>query len=104
MYKLLEDKENRRRAKQLNADYRELHDKSSESYNEMIARDTATRLLSGLNDEERMLIVLREIQGLTYREIENAMDMNIGTVKTKIYRARNKLRKIYSNMEIINDL
>ena len=53
-------------------------------------------LLNRLDKNERMLVVLREIEGLTYKDISEALDMNIGTVKTNIYRVRDKLRRIYS--------
>ena len=39
----------------------------------------------------RAVIVMREIQGLTYDEIADAMDISLGTVKSRIARAREKL-------------
>ncbi|MGM0440989.1 MAG: RNA polymerase sigma factor [Elusimicrobiota bacterium] len=52
-------------------------------------------LLKKLSSEERLIIVLREFEGLSYKEISRSLDMKLGTVKTKIYRTRNKLRKVY---------
>lgn len=41
----------------------------------------------------RIVIILRELEGLTYEEIALATKTNIGTVKSRISRARNKLQE-----------
>jgi len=58
-------------------------------------RDLAQRLLNNLDVKHRIMIVLRDIEGLSYEEIADALKMNLGTVKTKIYRAREQLRAAY---------
>lgn len=45
-----------------------------------------------LPDHFRIVIVLRELQGLSYEEIANVIDTNVGTVKSRIARARCKLQ------------
>ena len=40
----------------------------------------------------RIAIVLRELQGLSYEEIANATNSSVGTVKSRIARARVKLQ------------
>lgn len=53
-----------------------------------------------LNLEDREIIVLRDIQGLSYDEISEIKHMKLGTVKSKLARARLKLQKILkTNME-----
>jgi len=44
--------------------------------------------IASLPDELREAIVLREIEGLSYEEIATAMDCPIGTVRSRIFRAR----------------
>ena len=48
-------------------------------------------LLSALNPDQRACVVLREIEGMNYREIANALKTNINTVRTRLKRAREKL-------------
>ena len=47
-----------------------------------------------LPDEYREMFILREYQGLTYSEIVDLTGASIGTVKIRIYRAKQKIRKI----------
>ena len=50
--------------------------------------------LRALPPEYRAALVLREIQQLRYDEIGKALELDIGTVKSRISRARGALRKI----------
>jgi len=50
--------------------------------------------IQSLPEEMRSAIVLRDIQGFTYDEIAEMQDANIGTIKSRISRAREKLRQI----------
>ena len=45
-----------------------------------------------LPDTFRLAIILREFQGLSYEEIAEITNTNVGTVKSRIARARNKLQ------------
>ena len=44
--------------------------------------------LQALPDDLRQAVTLREIEGLTYEEIAQVMDCPIGTVRSRIFRAR----------------
>jgi RNA polymerase sigma-70 factor (ECF subfamily) len=48
--------------------------------------------LSTLPDDQRLAIVLRDIQGLSYEEVAEAMKSSVGTVKSRISRGRSRLR------------
>jgi RNA polymerase sigma-70 factor, ECF subfamily len=50
------------------------------------------RAMSSLPDRFRELIVLRELEGLTYRELADAIDIPIGTVMSGLSRARHAFR------------
>ena len=49
---------------------------------------TVMRAVEGLPDELRQAITLREVDGLSYEEIAQRMDCPIGTVRSRIFRAR----------------
>ena len=50
--------------------------------------ETVNSAIDALPEELRRAIVLREIDGLSYEEIAEMMDCPIGTVRSRIYRAR----------------
>lgn len=50
-------------------------------------------MISRLPEQFKFVIVLREIQGLSYEEIAKVTNTNVGTVKSRIARARNKLQE-----------
>jgi RNA polymerase sigma-70 factor (ECF subfamily) len=51
-------------------------------------RDTVQRAIAQLPEDLRTAIVLRELEGLSYEEIAEAMDCPVGTVRSRIFRAR----------------
>ena len=59
-------------------------------------RDAITEAISRLSEEHRQIIILRDINGLTYEEVADILDCSLGTVKSRISRAREQLRKILS--------
>ena len=76
-------------------------DETSPVENELISSETPDAVLASkeiaqiintaleaLPEELRMAITLREIEGLSYEEISDAMNCPIGTVRSRIFRAR----------------
>ncbi|WP_162142105.1 RNA polymerase sigma factor [Ilumatobacter coccineus] len=49
--------------------------------------------LGRLDDDSRLLLVLHEVDGLSYEQIVEATDLTMSAVKSKLYRARLTLRK-----------
>lgn len=66
---------------------RELNTPESELMSKQIAQ-TVNLTLDGLPEELRTAIILREIEGLSYEEISSVMNCPIGTVRSRIFRAR----------------
>jgi RNA polymerase sigma-70 factor, ECF subfamily len=56
--------------------------------------DAIQRALQELSKELRVAIVLREIEGLSYEEIAEVLRISVGTVKSRIARAREALRTL----------
>ena len=51
------------------------------------------REIAALDDEQRLLVVLRDIQGLSYQEMAVITELPEGTVKSRLHRARRNLKK-----------
>ena len=51
--------------------------------------------LNRLGAEHREALILRDVKGFTYDEIAEILDCSMGTVKSKISRARQKLKEVY---------
>ena len=56
-------------------------------------RQVVERAMEQLPEDLRTAIVLREIEGLSYEEIAEAMDCPVGTVRSRIFRAREAIDK-----------
>lgn len=50
------------------------------------------RALNGLSFEHRVAVVLRDIEGLSYEEIAETLGLSLGTVKSRLWRARSEMR------------
>jgi RNA polymerase sigma-70 factor, ECF subfamily len=60
----------------------------------MEARMDVAGALGALGNEHREVIVLREIEGLSYEEIAEVLDVPRGTVESRLFRARRALRDL----------
>jgi len=61
----------------------------------LLSRETqqmVRQALSRLSESSRTVLVLREIEGLSYEEVSEVLHVNLGTVKSRLARARQTLR------------
>lgn len=62
------------------------------------------QLLTGLPEDQRLAIVLSDVQGYGYEEIARIMDVAVGTVKSRISRGRSRLRTILQEGDASREL
>ncbi|MEP6995926.1 MAG: sigma-70 family RNA polymerase sigma factor [Acidobacteriota bacterium] len=69
----------------------------SESIEDLVSRHELGRAvaqaMSGLPEEQRTAIILKEYHGLTFQEIADLLDCPLSTVKTRLYQGLTVLRK-----------
>ena len=69
------------------------YDPASE-YDRTALREAIESALLKLKPEYRIAFILRELHGLTYAEMADALECEEGTVKSRLFRARAQLRKL----------
>lgn len=60
--------------------------------------ETVQRAIGALPEDLRTAIILREIDGMSYEEIAQAMECPVGTVRSRIFRARDAIGKKIGNL------
>ena len=63
-----------------------------ELYEQAELRQEIRRAIDDLPDNYKEIVLLRDIGGLSYDEISQTLDIEVGTVKSRLSRAREKLR------------
>jgi RNA polymerase sigma-70 factor (ECF subfamily) len=58
-------------------------------------REIVEGLLSQLSDVDRQMLVLKEVEGFSVEEISEMLDLNVNTVKVRMFRARARLMRTY---------
>ncbi len=69
-----------------------------------LRRELATAIQHGLGalpDEQRVILILSDIEGLAYEEIAQITNTNIGTVKSRLSRGRARLRDVLKAGELL---
>jgi RNA polymerase sigma-70 factor (ECF subfamily) len=67
-------------------------------------RELVHRAIRELDEEQRALVVLRDVEGLTYEEIMDITELAEGTVKSRLHRACEKLSIILTRLEAESSL
>jgi RNA polymerase sigma-70 factor (ECF subfamily) len=63
-------------------------------YRKRHLRELVEWAVAKLPEHHRVVFVLRELEGKTYEEIAEITDCNLGTVKSRLNRARNRFAQI----------
>ena len=58
-------------------------------------RELIERLLSELDEQDRLMLIMKEVEGFSVEEIGQILGINVNTVKVRLFRARGKLVEIY---------
>ena len=66
---------------------------------ELARRDYVLKLLTRVSEEERMLLMLKEVEGYSVEELAQQTGMNENTIKVKLFRARQKLVKAAQRLD-----
>ena len=61
-------------------------------------KDAIDQAISGLPEELKVAITLREFEAMSYDEIAEVMDCPVGTVRSRIFRARETIDKMIKNL------
>jgi RNA polymerase sigma-70 factor (ECF subfamily) len=70
-------------------------------YERVEQRELIKNAIKEMSEDYRSVIILRDIQGFSYEEISVILDCSLGTVKSRINRARTMLRdKLKQSMEL----
>ena len=56
--------------------------------------DEVHQALEKLSGEHRAVVVLREIEGCEYEQIAEILDISLGTVRSRLHRARAEMRRL----------
>ena len=67
---------------------------------DLVLRDTIDRALASLPDELRVAVTLRDVQGLDYKEIAAVLEVPIGTVESRIFRGRQRLKPLLEPLRL----
>ena len=55
------------------------------------ARERVERLLEGLDERDRLMLILKEVEGFSIEEIAEVLNLNGNTVKVRLFRARRRV-------------
>jgi RNA polymerase sigma-70 factor (ECF subfamily) len=64
-----------------------------ERFDSVELRDALQQCVKSLNSEYRLVVVLVDVEGMSYEEVARVANIPVGTVKSRLARARGQLRK-----------
>lgn len=75
------------------------HDAPERSKGSVEARADLGRVLTQLPEEFRTVLLLAEVEGMTLKDVAHIMGCPVGTVKSRIFRAKERLRELLKDYE-----
>jgi RNA polymerase sigma-70 factor (ECF subfamily) len=59
------------------------------------ARELLDRMLAALPEQDKQLLMLKEMEGFSVQELAEILDLNVNTVKVRLFRARGRIMEVY---------
>lgn len=59
-----------------------------------IVDERILQAIDALQDEYRMAVILSDVEGLSYQEVSEILEVPVGTVKSRLFRGRRQLQKV----------
>jgi RNA polymerase sigma-70 factor, ECF subfamily len=66
-------------------------DRAPDISERLATRQTVESLLEGLDERDRLMLILKEVEGFSVQEIAEILDLNGNTVKVRLFRARRRI-------------
>jgi RNA polymerase sigma-70 factor, ECF subfamily len=73
---------------------------SDESQRKARVKEQVEDLLGQVSEEDRILLMLKEVEGLSLKELEKIYDANENALKVRLFRARQRVLKAYDASEL----
>jgi len=75
----------------------------AELFESRLTQEALQQALDELSEDMRILVMLHDVEGYTLQEIHQMLDVPVGTLKSRLSRARTKLKEILSQMELFSE-
>ncbi len=73
--------------------------KNDDHQHQTKVRELVQSLLGRVSDEDRILLSLKEVEGLSLKELEKVYGVNENALKVRLFRARQRVLKVFEAME-----
>ena len=80
------------------------HSQPDTKLNQKQISNIVQKAIQQLPEEQRVVIIMKEYQGLKFREIAEALNQPLNTVKSRMYYGLNGLRKIFEQWQITEEV
>ena len=74
-------------------------DRGTEEARKAATRELAESLLAGVSEEDRILLTLKEVEGLSIRELEKIYNAKENAIKVRLFRARQRVLKAFERQQ-----